>query len=201
MGGRSPERLKERPHCDLGGTPFALYRARKGAQQRHRGGRRCTEPASSQTPNFPAALVDLGSRTGVLRQYFPRRTDLSGYTQSDLDKVALRLNQRPRKTLPDAVRRERSAVPRRRFQRGCIRKVGQSWILYFYRDEDRDGVIRRMQVSQRLGPTRGISLRAASALAQPIIDTVNNQTEIPVKGKGITLAELSRSGARWLCPP
>jgi len=46
-----------------------------------------------------------------------------------------------------------------------------------------------MQVSQRLGPTRGISLRAASALAQPIIDTVNNQTEIPVKGKGITLAE------------
>jgi IS30 family transposase len=25
------------------------------------------------------------------RQYFPRRTDLSGYVQSDLDKVVLRL--------------------------------------------------------------------------------------------------------------
>jgi len=35
----------------------------------------------------------------LLRQYFPKRTDLSGYSQSELDKVALRLNQRPRKTL------------------------------------------------------------------------------------------------------
>ena len=36
---------------------------------------------------------------GLLRQYFPRKTDLSGYSQAHLDKVALRLNQRPRKTL------------------------------------------------------------------------------------------------------
>ena len=35
----------------------------------------------------------------LLRQYFPRGTDLSGYSQAQLNRVALRLNQRPRKTL------------------------------------------------------------------------------------------------------
>src|SRR5271169_5773561 len=35
----------------------------------------------------------------LLRQYFPRGTDLAPYSQAQLDQVALRLNQRPRKTL------------------------------------------------------------------------------------------------------
>lgn len=35
----------------------------------------------------------------LLRQYFPKGTELSGYSQADLNKVAVRLNQRPRKRL------------------------------------------------------------------------------------------------------
>jgi IS30 family transposase len=36
---------------------------------------------------------------GLLRQYFPKGTELSQYSQAALNKIALRLNQRPRKTL------------------------------------------------------------------------------------------------------
>src|SRR5271163_202943 len=35
----------------------------------------------------------------LLRQYFPRGTDLSIHSQAHLNQIALRLNQRPRKTL------------------------------------------------------------------------------------------------------
>lgn len=35
---------------------------------------------------------------GLLRQYFPRGTDLSTFTQAKLNAIALRSNTRPRKT-------------------------------------------------------------------------------------------------------
>ena len=103
-GDRSAETVREAMAAKIATLPEALRRSitwDQGIEMAQHA--RFTVDSGVQIyfcdPHAPWQRGTNENTNGLLRQYFPKGTDLSKFTEADLDAVADRLNGRPRKTL------------------------------------------------------------------------------------------------------
>ncbi|GAA4992809.1 hypothetical protein GCM10023205_76780 [Yinghuangia aomiensis] len=102
--GRQPTHMRDALVQAVSGLPAQLRRSLTWDQ----GSEMHLHRQFSTATDMPVYFCDPGSpwqrgsnenTNGLLRQYFPKGTDLAAHTRADLDAVAAELNSRPRKTL------------------------------------------------------------------------------------------------------
>ncbi|MCA1218656.1 IS30 family transposase [Streptomyces sp. 8L] len=102
--GRRPSEMRDALIETVGTLPAQLRRTLTWDQ----GSEMAMHKQFSVATDMPVYFCDPGSpwqrgsnenTNGLLRQYFPKGTDLARYTRQELDEVAAELNSRPRKTL------------------------------------------------------------------------------------------------------
>jgi IS30 family transposase len=104
LAGHGAEAVRDAIACCITTLPEQLRRSLtwdQGAEMARHAQLRITTgvPIYFCDPHSPWQRGTNENTNGLLRQYFPKGTNLAKHTRSDLDAVAAALNSRPRKTL------------------------------------------------------------------------------------------------------